>query len=243
MSQKDNIYQSKLETVSKFTFDSKVADVFDDMIQRSVPGYDQILRHIPVLCDYYSQAKSNIYDLGSSTGAGLLAMNAVAVAKQAKLIGIDNSQAMITSASSKLEILNPAAELELVCADLLDVELENASFVLMNYTLQFIAQTERKHLLTKIFDAMLPNSALVLSEKTQTESSDAKDEMIELHHRFKASKGYSDLEIAQKRDAIEDVLVPESIATHTARLRDVGFDIVMPWQQHFQFASILAVKK
>jgi tRNA (cmo5U34)-methyltransferase len=195
------------------------------------------------LADYYAQIDSHIYDLGCSTGAGLFAVNQSALANKAKMIGIDNSSAMISTAKEKLDLLSPIAEHELVCADLLDMQFDRASFVMMNYTLQFIDPAKRENLLATLYEAMLPNSALILSEKTQFESSEADYEVIELHHRFKASQGYSELEIAQKRDAIENVLIPESAQAHIARLEKVGFDIVVPWLQHFQFISFLAVKK
>jgi len=243
MSIKDNIYENKLKSVSSFKFDAKVAHVFDDMIQRSVPGYKEILKHAPVLCEHYTKGNGRIYDLGCSTGAGLFAMNSVALEKNATIYGIDNSQAMIDNANAKLNLLKPAAKRELICADILDIEITKADFVLMNYTLQFIEPAKRQALLGKIYQGMTSNSALVLSEKTHIDDTDAAQEIIDLHHRFKAHQGYSELEIAQKRDAIENVLIPESLQTHVDRLRRVGFNIVIPWLRHFQFVSILAVKK
>jgi tRNA (cmo5U34)-methyltransferase len=127
-------------------------------------------------------------------------------------------------------------------ADLRDVAMSSASLVILNFTLQFVPSDDRHPLLQSCFDAMLPGAALLLSEKVCFEEPGQQKLLTDLHLDFKRACGYSELEIAQKRTSLENTLIPESMATHTGRLRDIGFQTVTPWFQCFNFASFLAVK-
>jgi tRNA (cmo5U34)-methyltransferase len=132
--------------------------------------------------------------------------------------------------------------IELHEADLRSVEIRNASFVVLNLTLQFLHPDQRSQVIQKIADGMEPGGALLLSEKICFTDPQQQDLLTNLHHDFKRSHGYSDLEISQKRSAIENLLIPETLETHVQRIRDAGFRTVAPWFQCFNFASILAVK-
>ena len=242
---KDKIYQSAHTGVARFQFDARVANVFSDMIARSVPGYLQILELLPTLVRKFRQDDAQYYDLGCSLGAGMLAM-AQGLDTPSKLIGIDNSAAMLEQAEAIVAGLGETAlgqhQPELRCEDLSDSSIDNAAMVLMNFTLQFIETDKRAPLLRKIFAGLRPNGVLVLSEKIEFEDSLTNQTLIDIHHQYKADQGYSKLEIAQKRDAIENVLIPETLAVHTQRLRSIGFEVVVPWVQNLQFVSILAIK-
>jgi tRNA (cmo5U34)-methyltransferase len=238
----DNLYADPLAEVSRFAFDQAVVDVFPDMIKRSVPGYATIINMIGDLAERYVQTGSRCYDLGCSLGAATLAMRHRIRATDVKVIAVDNSPAMIARCRQVLAADTAEPEVELNCADIQSTELHNASMAVLNFTLQFVPVEERLPVLHKIHEGLNPGGVLILSEKVVFEDCVHNDLMIELHHNFKRANGYSDLEIAQKRSALEQVLLPESLTVHRDRLRAAGFTSVDVWFQCFNFASLIAVK-
>jgi tRNA (cmo5U34)-methyltransferase len=162
------------------------------------------------------------------------------------IVAIDNAAAMIEHCATILAHEKPDTAVELICADLLDLPLErpldNASMVVLNFTLQFLAPEARTALMQRIYDALLPGGILILSEKIAFADEHLNQLMIELHHSFKRANGYSELEVAQKRSALENVLIPETLDQHRQRLSSVGFNSIDIWFQCFNFASILAIK-
>ena len=243
--QKDQIYKDRVAVPEKFRFDSKVAAVFEDMISRSVPGYRQILEMIPTLVRYQQTVGGNYYDFGCSLGAGMLAMADGHNTDQRTIVGVDNSPAMLEQAEINLASYQakPTITFELACADMQTFKAKNAALSLMNFTLQFIPLEQRDKILEDIFDATVDGGILVLSEKIKFEQAATNTALIDIHHQYKSDQGYSQLEIAQKRDAIDEVLIPETMDAHLARLSKAGFSIVTPWIQNLQFVSILAIKK
>lgn len=239
----DAIYASPLDEIIDFSFDEKVVSVFPDMIQRSVPGYGTLISTIGIMAARYAQDDSHCYDLGCSLGAVTLSMRQRIKNNNCDIIAVDNSQAMIEKGQRLLaEDHHNNVAVELICADLLDVEITNASVVVLNFTLQFIPVAERLALLQRIYQGLKPGGALILSEKLAFENETQNDFHIEAHHDFKRSNGYSDLEISQKRSALENVLIPETLAEHQTRLNQAGFEFVEKWFQCFNFASMVAVK-
>jgi len=247
MSEKrDQLYrQSSSENIGSFKFDQRVAQVFNDMISRSVPGYQQILEMLPTLVKQFAREQTrNYYDLGCSLGAGMLAIaQGLNQDQQTKstIIGIDNSAAMLNQAKKKLSAFTQYC-FELQEQDLQHTQIKNAALVLMNFTLQFVPLEQRGELIQKIYSGLEQGGVLVLSEKIKCDDPITQQLMTNIHHQYKADQGYSELEIAQKRDAIENVLIPESLNTHTLRLEKAGFRTITPWVRNLQFVSILAVK-
>ena len=242
---RDNIYQVSQDKIEKFCFDTKVAAVFEDMISRSVPGYTQILNLIPVLVKEFYIKNGNYYDLGCSLGAG---MHAIANGlKQIdpntcrSIIGIDSSNAMLDQAKQLLN-KNEQHLFEFKCEDISNTNIRDAVLVLMNFTLQFIPLEKRNDLLKNIYENLLDDGVLIISEKINFTNPKVQNALTRIHHQFKFNQGYSELEISQKRDAIEDVLIPETLDIHINRLRNAGFKVVTPWVQNLQFLSILAIK-
>ncbi len=240
--QADTIYANPLSEVSRFAFDQRVVDVFPDMIKRSVPGYATIINMIGNLAERYAQANSHCYDLGCSLGAATLAMRHRIQAANCKIIGVDNSAAMIGRCQQVIAADSGEVAVELVESTIQAVKIENASMAVLNFTLQFIATNERLDVLRSICNGLNTGGVLILSEKVVFDDEPHQQLMTELHHNFKRANGYSDLEIAQKRSAIEDYLIPETLDTHRQRLRDAGFSSVDVWFQCFNFASIIAIK-
>ena len=241
-SKPDDLYADPLSDVPKFQFDQGVVDVFPDMIKRSVPGYSTILHIIGQIVERYAIADTACYDLGCSLGAGILSMRHRINAPDVKIIGIDNSAAMIERCRKVVEADSADVPVELLHADIDVVDLKPMSICVLNFTLQFIAVEKREALLKRIASSMVPGGVLVLSEKLAFANERHHQLMNELHHNFKRSNGYSDLEIAQKREAIDEVLIPESFEAHHQRLLKCGFQSADLWFQCFNFSSIIAFR-
>lgn len=241
MTDSDNIYQTPLEQVPHFRFDQAVARVFPDMIQRSVPGYAETVAMSGIIAGRYAQPNTQLYDLGCSLGAVTLAMRHAVKTADCRIIGVDNSEHMIERAKHFVALDEGKIEVELLCADILSTPITNASVTALNFVLQFIAPEKRLALLENIAQATVAGGALILSEKICFEPEE-QDLQQALHWDFKRANGYSDLEVSQKRSAIEEVLIPETEQVHIERLKAAGFSQVIRWYQCFNFVSFLAVK-
>ncbi len=238
----DNIFASPLSEIVDFVFDENVVDVFPDMINRSVPGYSTIINLIGIISRQYAKPNTRLYDLGCSLGAASLSMRHRLTEEGCEIISVDNAQAMIERLDKILQRDNSKTPVQTLCADVRDVDINNASVVVMNFTLQFIPLAERKKIMTNIYNGLNKGGCLILSEKLAFPDADENEIQIDLHHAFKKSNGYSDLEIAQKRSALENVLIAETKDTHVQRLEETGFTQVFPWFQCFNFASFIAIK-
>jgi len=239
---KDTIYKENNSTIKPFEFDQRVVDVFPDMIKRSVPGYPMTLAMIGVIADKYFIEDTAIYDLGCSLGAVTFSLDNSLYNKNGKIIGVDNSEAMIHQCQNLLNVHQSQFEIEFIQADITQCDIQNASIVIMNFTLQFVPLAQREELLKKIYDGLLPGGVLILSEKIKFDTEEEMLLMQELHHHMKALNGYDDMEIANKRDALEKVLLPESHDIHLQRLQSAGFHPVSQWLRCLNFVSFLAIK-
>lgn len=225
-----------------FRFDESVARVFPDMIRRSVPGYTTIIPMIEVITEQYVQPGSHCYDLGCSLGASTLAMRHGMPATGCTLVGVDNSPAMIERCEHYIALDDHPLPVTLRCEDILETGIVDASVTTLNFTLQFVDPARRVELLTRIADATRPGGVLILSEKIRFDSESEQETQTRLHHEFKRANGYSDLEISQKRSALEQVLIPETLSDHQQRLEAAGFRDITVWYQCFNFVSMLAFK-
>jgi len=239
---RDNIYAHAHEAVGAFQFDESVVAVFPDMIQRSVPGYQTILTGIGELTARHVQPGSNLYDLGCSLGAATLTMRRKVDQPKCKIIAIDNSKAMINRAQEHIQAFHSEVPVELQCADITDINIENASVVVINFTLQFIDSEQRLSLLENIYQGLNSGGILILSEKIHFEDNHLQSAIEHLHLQFKRANGYSELEISQKRSSLENVLVSDTEAFHIERLKQVGFESAGIWFQAYNFASFIAIK-
>lgn len=237
---KDTLYRSNDEPVKPFEFNQRVVDVFPDMIERSVPGYPLTISMIGVMADEYVQERTNVYDLGCSLGGVSLAIQQGLKNKQCNIIAVDNSKAMIDTCVETIP--NKDQNIEFRLQNVLDTEISHASVIVMNFTLQFIPLESRKSLIKKIYDGLLPGGVLILSEKVMFDNETENETMNHLHHHMKELNGYDKLEIASKREALDDVLIPESIETHMDRVNDSGFDSAFIWLKCFNFISLIAIK-
>jgi tRNA (cmo5U34)-methyltransferase len=238
---RDAVYAELREDVAAFRFDARVADVFADMIARSVPGYALTLQMIAVAAREYARPGRRCYDLGCSLGASTLSIRHHAPPGSA-VIGIDNSPDMVERCRAIVAADSSPVPVEIRCADLLECEFPDASLVTMNFTLQFVPPAAREPLLARIAQALDPGGCLILSEKIAFDDPREQELLQSLHHGFKHLQGYSELEIAQKRAALENVLLPETLETHRRRLATAGFSRVTVWLQCLNFLSVLAQK-
>ena len=239
---KDTLFSAPIEKLGDFTFDEGVAEVFPDMIQRSVPGYSNIITAIGMLAERFVTANSHVYDLGCSRGAATFSARRHINQPNVKIIGVDNSQPMVERCRQHVAAYHSDIPVEILCDDIRHIEIKNASMVILNFTLQFLPPQDRVALLEKIHQGLNPNGVLVLSEKFRFEDEQTNNLLIDLHHQFKRANGYSELEVSQKRTALENVMRTDSIETHKARLKNVGFSHVELWFQCFNFGSMIAMK-
>lgn len=240
---KDSIYSEYRERVADFVFDKNVVSVFDDMIRRSVPGYAAVIAMAKVFAEEYAQENSNLYDLGCSLGASTLAMRKGIDKKGCRIIAVDNSVAMIERCKDIVESDVSSTPVDVVLGDIRDIKIENASVVVLNFTLQFLAPDKRDQMLKTIYEGLLPGGILILSEKIAYPDQQEQSFQIDMHHSFKRLNGYSDLEVSQKRKSIENVLVPDTLERHYQRLDEVGFSKYYLWFKCFNFVSLVAFKQ
>ena len=236
---KDKVFSRPLSEVKAFEFNETVAQVFQDMISRSVPGYELLLRMIGLYANIFVQSGSRVYDLGCSLGEASLVIADQSAGIKPDIIAVDNSSAMIDKCSQRADKVQ---NIEWRCADIRTTDINNASMVVLNLTLQFLPPVERLALLQKIFNRLRPGGVLVLSEKVVFADATENQRMQQLYQGFKKTMGYSDLEISQKRNALENVLIPDDEQQHRERLKTTGFNEIYQCFRGFNFVSYLAIK-
>ena len=242
MSNRDMLFSAPIAKLGDWTFDERVAEVFPDMIQRSVPGYSNIISMIGMLAERFVQPNTQVYDLGCSLGAATLSVRRNIRVEGCKIISVDNSPAMVERCRRHIDAFRADTPVEVSEADIRHINIENASLVVLNFTLQFLEPDERQQLLNTVWQGLRPGGALVLSEKFSFEDADVGELLFNMHHDFKRANGYSELEISQKRSMLENVMLTDSVETHKARLRTAGFEHAELWFQCFNFGSLIALK-
>jgi tRNA (cmo5U34)-methyltransferase len=263
MSRRDDLYRSRETRPGSFRFDEQVVDVFPDMIDRSVPGYSLIVPMIGQLARRYVQPGTTVHDLGCSLGAVTLSVRSALLddptRADVRLVATDNAPAMVRRLADLLGrsavphrvsgegvpaenrcAPGDALTVELVAGDIRDAAILDASMVVLNFTLQFLNLDDRDRLLAKVAAGLCPGGVLVLAEKVRFEDRETQTRQTEWHHDYKRLQGYSDLEIARKRTALESVLVSETEQDHRDRLLRCGFRRVTRWFQCFGFCAWLA---
>ena len=234
---KDLIYRNRQDSIAPFAFNAAVADVFDDMIHRSVPMYAEIIRRQARIIESAAPKGARIYDLGSSTGNLALALCRRMPAGTFQLTAVDTSQPMLDISAKRLNAIDRSADVAHVNADVRSIAMESAGTVVANFTLQFIPPADRDALLENIHRSLVPGGIFLFSEKTVHPEPELADLQVDFYYRFKQENGYSELEISQKREALENVLVPETVAAHQERLRRCGFTVYDLWLKWFNFCS------
>ncbi len=244
MREKDRIFGDPRKAAGEFTFNQEVVEVFDDMIVRSVPFYHEIQQMTVEIAAEFAQPGSRIYDLGCSTGKTLSLLLKAVDLPNVRFIGIDNSDAMLRKAKERLSDVAAYQDLDLRSADLnSEIEISRASVVILNWTLQFVGPRNRTRLIRQIFDGLTNEGCLIIVEKIAATDSFLNALYIEFHHALKRRHGYSDLEIARKREALDNVLIPFRIEETIALLQAAGFSIIDVFFRWFNFAGLIAIKR
>jgi tRNA (cmo5U34)-methyltransferase len=239
---RDEVFRSERAAVGDFTFDRTVAGVFDDMVSRSVPFYTEMQRMVVEMAGDFVMPNSSVYDLGCSTATTFVQLHP-RVEPSARFVGYDSSEEMLAKAREKLTASGVDRPVDLRVADLNQgVAVENASLVLMLLTLQFIRPLNREKLMQDIFRGMNSQGCLLLIEKVLGEDSLFNRLFIKYYYDMKRRHGYSELEISQKREALENVLIPYKLLENRELLLRTGFRSVDVFFKWYNFCGIIAVK-
>jgi len=238
MNKKDEIYRKVSPQIVDFAFDAAVAEVFPDMVRRSVPGYETVIPLTGLIAARHAPENGKIFDLGCSLGASSLAILHQLREKPVQLHAIDSSEAMIDRAKEQISDSRCA----FYCADILDTDFTGADVVVMNYVLQFIAPEKRLKLVSRMQEQMNPGALLIVSEKIRF-TDEAVDELFtEIHHDYKRANGYTELEVSQKRTALENVMVIDTHEQHYERFMQAQFHDVKTWYKCLNWASFMVTK-
>ena len=241
----DKIYEQQTDE-KPFRFNEDVAHVFPDMLRRSIPGYAATIEAIGSLAARYVKKNTCCYDLGCSLGAATLAMRQGIDKPGCRIVAVDTAPAMTKRCRELIaeddRQFAPETAVEILEADIRDIEISNASMVVLNYTLQFLSMDDRDALMRSIYAGVNDGGLLVLSEKVVDENAEMEQLLVDLHHEHKRRNNYSAMEVERKRAAIENVLIPETVAAHRERLKKAGFSHTAVWLRYFNFVSIVALK-
>ena len=243
MKKRDNIFNDGNFNDLPFSFNKEVTEVFEDMIDRSVPGYSSSLKLIENLSRKYYQDKSFCYDLGCSLGASTMSLLKAIENKEGKIFAIDNSEAMIFKCKDRFKDFIDSRKVIFTLQNLESTEIREASIVVINFVLQFIDINKRERLLKKIFYGMKRNGLLIMSEKTHFSNKFRNKSLLNLYHKFKYNNGYTKMEISSKRDALEGVLITEPQDDHYQRLKKIGFKEIRKVMTNLNFFTLIAQKK
>jgi len=238
---KDEVFREASADPGTFRFDEAVASVFPDMLRRSIPGYEATIEAIRILARRHVTTASRCYDLGCSLGEASWAMRDGIAVGGCEIHAVDNSPAMVDRCRALAASSEGRTPVIVTEADLREIEIANASMVVMNYTLQFLPVADRLDVIRGIRRGMIDDGVLILSEKVAEEDPALDALIVDLHLDFKRANAYSELEISRKRTALENVLVPEPVSLHLERLRDAGFSHAGVWMKHFNFVSFVAL--
>lgn len=240
--QQDEVFKHKHPTTFDFSFNEKVASVFDDMVSRSIPFYNEMQRMVGELTKTHAQSGTKVYDLGCSTGTTLLHMDKL-LSNDIRLIGIDDSEKMITKCRYKLDGMSMQRKIDLAVVDITkEVPVQDASVVTMVLVLQFIRPVNRLDIARKIYDGLNDKGVFILVEKILTEETSFNREYIDYYYDFKRRNNYSELEISQKREALENVLIPYKTSENIKMLNEAGFKEVEVFFRWYNFTGIIAKK-
>ena len=231
----DKVFNKPIE--KKFEFDEAVASVFDDMLSRSVPFYDEVRKLVIALILTEEAEGKKVLDLGSSTAKFLLDLHSK-MQTGMKLKGLDNSQAMLDRAEQKCQAFGAKIDLEL--ADMLEYTYTNEDIIVANYTLQFIRPMQRMELVKKLYEGLNEDGLFIFSEKVVFKDKKLDKDLIDIYYDYKKEQGYSEYEIAQKREALENVLIPFTIEENIQMCKEAGFksvDTIFQWSNFVTFVS------
>ena len=238
----DQVFKAPMERSTDFKFDAQVADVFNDMVGRSVPFYLEMQRMMSEIIPDYVRPNTSIYDLGCSTGTTLLSLDK-RLDQSVRFVGVDSSAEMIENSRNNFKNIELTRPYELITADLYKpFEIKNASVVILCLTLQFIRPLYRQKMLESIYLQMNDGASLILVEKILAEDTDLNRQFIKYYYDLKRRNNYDEMEISQKREALENVLIPYKLSENLQMLAEAGFSKTEVFFKWYNFAGITAIK-
>ncbi len=238
----DHVFSAEIKKPSDFKFGATVANAFDDMVERSVPFYNEMQRMIIELASEHVLPDTNIVDLGCSTGTTMIGLDPF-INESIKFIGVDDSAEMLKKCEIKLKQKHFKRQYELVLADLhAEVRIDNASVVILCLTLQFVRPLYREKLIKKIFDGLVNGGVLIIFEKILAEDSLFNRNFIKYYYDYKRRNNYSEMEISQKREALENVLIPYKLSENLKMLREAGFSHTETFFKWYNFSGFISIK-
>jgi tRNA (cmo5U34)-methyltransferase len=238
----DQVFKAPMEKSTDFKFDAQVADVFNDMVGRSVPYYLEMQRMMAEIIPDFARPNTSIYDLGCSTGTTLLSLDKL-LDQTVRFVGVDSSAEMIENSYSNFRNNELTRPYDLITADLYKpFEIKNASVVILCLTLQFIRPLYRQKMLESIYQQMNDGACLILVEKILAEDADLNRQFINYYYDLKRRNNYDEMEISQKREALENVLIPYKLSENIGMLDEAGFSKTEVFFKWYNFAGIIAIK-
>ena len=239
MTDRDRLFQKKHPQIVDFAFDEAVAEVFPDMIRRSVPGFETVIPVTGLIAAESLPEGGLAFDLGCSQGATTLALLRALGGKPCRIVAVDSSAPMLDRAAANIDDRRVTFRLQ----DIRRTDVAGASVLVLNYVLQFIPPADRQALLNRYFEALLPGGLIVLSEKIRFSGDEEQLWSESLHVAYKKANGYSDLEVSQKREALENVMIVDTEAEQRQRLEAAGFKTVRTWFRCLNWCSMIAIKR
>jgi len=240
---KDAVFREEITKASDFKFGTTVVKVFDDMVSRSVPYYNETQRMLAEIAADHVKEGSFVYDLGCSTGTTLIEIDKL-IPSDIKFIGIDESPEMLDKCDLKLKEAGFVRPYELISGDLHEpLPIKNASVVILCLTMQFVRPLYRERLLRNIYAGLNPGGILLLVEKVLAESTVFNRDFIKYYYNYKRRNHYSEMEISQKREALENVLIPYKLSENLLLLKEAGFGDCETFFKWYNFSGMIAYKK
>ena len=238
----DQVFKEPMNKSTDFKFDAQVANVFNDMVSRSVPYYLEMQRMMAEIIPDYVQPNSSVYDLGCSTGTTLLSLDKL-LDQSVCFVGVDSSAEMIENSNGNFRSSGVTRPYDLITADLYKpFKITDASVVILCLTLQFIRPLYRQKMLESVYQQMNEGACLILIEKILAEDADLNRQFINYYYNLKRRNSYDEMEISQKREALENVLIPYKLSENIAMLEESGFTKTEVFFKWYNFAGIIAIK-
>lgn len=228
----------KLEE-SNWKFDESVVPVFDEHVKQSVPLYDEIHNLVTDISGWFLDDRTNVYDIGTSTGKVISSLLSKYSNKEINYIGIDNSIEMVKKAKENLSLFSNV--------DISNVDItqnymfENASLITSILTIQFIQEKHRQNLVNRIYNGLNKGSAFIMVEKVVGSNARFNEIWTELYHELKLKNGLTEQHVFAKSKAIRGVMKPYTVEENLEMLNNAGFkdiDIFFKWNNFVGFVAI-----